>query len=58
MADSKTGITLRLEPELRAEIERAAEEQHRSLANMVGAVLHDWRARRATESRPAQQQAA
>jgi hypothetical protein len=53
----KTGITVRIDPTLRAELEQAAAEEHRSLANTVCAVLHDWRARRA-ERRPSHQAAA
>jgi predicted HicB family RNase H-like nuclease len=39
----RTGqLVLRVEPELRAELEAAAEEERRPMANLIRNILADW----------------
>ena len=41
-------IRVRVAPTLRAEIERAAESDHRSISDMIRVVLIDWATQRVT----------
>ena len=50
MTKQKTSkIALRVEPELRAAIEEAAEADRRPMANLIRAVLADWIDRQAQD---------
>jgi len=42
-------LAARVERELRAKLERAAEEDRRPLASLVRIIIADWLARRASE---------
>jgi len=42
MTSNKPSILFRMQPELRAALEKAAHDQNRSLSNLVETLLDEW----------------